>query len=123
MAKLNESKKNERALQNSLEGAQHRCMEWEGRANEPEQLAMSGHALQDTADQLEARVEIANSAKLDAEEQLFDLQADKSPSHLRFPRVPSAIDHGNRQVSHQRSDCWAVVCHDRPSDSRCRRQS
>jgi len=80
-------------------------MEWEARANEANQLAMSAQTLHtETVDCLE----IANSSKPDAEEQLFMLQSDKSPFHLQFPRIPSAIGHVNRQVRHQRSDFWAV---------------
>jgi predicted nucleic acid-binding Zn-ribbon protein len=92
MAKLNESKKNERTLQSSLDEAEQKCME-------ADKLAKSAEALQNTVDQLESRLEVANSEKLDAEEQLLNLQAEKSPFHLQFSRCPSALDRGNYQVS------------------------
>ena len=87
MAKLNESKKNEKVLRATLEDAEQRCTEAESRASEAQQLAASSQALQNTIDHLESRLEIANTEKLDAQEELFNMRALKSPFDAQFPEL------------------------------------
>jgi hypothetical protein len=85
MAKLNESKKNEKALRATLQEVQKRCTEAESTTSEAQQLASSAEALQNTIDHLESRLEIANTEKLDAQEELFNMRALKSPFDASFP--------------------------------------
>ncbi|CAO2656324.1 Nn.00g051270.m01.CDS01 [Neocucurbitaria sp. VM-36] len=91
MAKLNESKKNEREARTTLEGAERKCVEWQEKAGKADKLAKGVQALQNTIDHLENRLEIANIERLDAEEQLFNLQIQKSPFDVALPKlqVPS----------------------------------
>jgi predicted nucleic acid-binding Zn-ribbon protein len=79
MAKLNESKQSERALRTSLDDLERQCNEWQARAEEAAKAVKSAQALQNTIDHLESRLEIANIERLDAEEQLFNVQTQKSP--------------------------------------------
>lgn len=81
MAKLNQSKKNERTLATTLEEIEKSAAEWQGKASTYEKLEKSAKALQNTIDHLEYRLEVANSEKLDAEEQLFNLQLGQTPFH------------------------------------------
>ncbi|KAL6709534.1 hypothetical protein ACN47E_001469 [Coniothyrium glycines] len=94
MAKLNDSKKNERASRSALGEAERRCVEWEKKANEAEKRSQGIQPLQNTIDHLESRLEIANIARLDAEEQLFNLRVDQSPleTFLTRSQVPSQVD-------------------------------
>lgn len=90
MAKLNESKKNERQSRVALEAAEQKCTERDGEVIKAASLAKSVQALQNTIDHLESRLEAANIERLDAEEQLFNLRIDKSPfdavlSKLQIP--------------------------------------
>lgn len=87
MAKLNESKKSEKALRATLQDVEQRCAEAESKAREAQQLASSAHALQNTIDHLESRLEIANTEKLDAQEELFNIRELKSPFDARFPKL------------------------------------
>jgi predicted nucleic acid-binding Zn-ribbon protein len=79
MAKLNESKQSERALRTSLDDMTEKCNEWQMKAEEAGKAVKSAQALQNTIDHLESRLEIANIERLDAEEQLFNVQSQKSP--------------------------------------------
>lgn len=87
MAKLNESKKNEKALRATLEDAERRCTEAERQSNEAQQLASSAKALQNTIGHLEHRLEIANTERLDAQEEIFNMRALKSPFDAQFPEM------------------------------------
>ena len=91
MAKLNESKKSERELRNILGMTEMKCAEFEDKATHADRLAKTMQALQNTIDHLESRLEIANTKRLDAEEQLSNLRSDKSPFDLSPPKshVPS----------------------------------
>ncbi|KAF2201518.1 hypothetical protein GQ43DRAFT_471704 [Delitschia confertaspora ATCC 74209] len=76
MNKLNQSKKNERELQQRLEEAvQERAESHE----KVERLEKAEKALQNTIDHLEGRLQIANIDKVDAQEHLHNLQAHRSP--------------------------------------------
>lgn len=101
MAKLNESKKNERSLKIFLDEAGKKCTEWQGKAEAAEKHVKSAQALQNTIDHLENRLEVANTERLDAEEQLFNLQAEQTPFDVHLPRlqVPSSVEMENRKVN------------------------
>ncbi|KAF1838000.1 hypothetical protein BDW02DRAFT_68353 [Decorospora gaudefroyi] len=101
MAKLNDSKRNERELRSTLGMTEQRCAELEDKAGHTDQLAKTTQALQNTIDHLESRLEIANIERLDAEEQLFNLRDAKSPfdAALSKVQVPSLVDHGERQAA------------------------
>ncbi|KAK1914955.1 hypothetical protein P3342_011884 [Pyrenophora teres f. teres] len=79
MAKLTESKKNERELRSTLGMTEMRCAEWEDKAAHADKLAMKIQALENTIEDLESRLEIANTNRIDAEEQLSNFQNKKSP--------------------------------------------
>ncbi|KAI4927319.1 hypothetical protein J4E85_005829 [Alternaria conjuncta] len=96
MAKLNESKKSERELRSTLGLTEMRCAEFEDKAAHADKLAKSTQALQNTIDHLESRLEIANTERLDAEEQLSNLVNGKSPFDL--------ISKGPPSTSHPTSD-------------------
>jgi chromosome segregation ATPase len=100
MAKLNESKQSERALRKSLDKVTQQCNEWQEKAEEASKAGKNAQALQNTIDHLENRLEIANIEKLDAEEQLFLIQAQKSPFdfHLGL-QTPPAVKHSPVKVS------------------------
>jgi hypothetical protein len=53
-------------------------------------------------DHLENRLEIANIERLDAEEQLFNLQTQKSPFDFKLQdlRVPSPLNHDHAKVGY-----------------------
>jgi hypothetical protein len=87
MAKLNESKKSEKALRATLHDVEQRCTEAESKTSEAQQLASSAQALQNTINHLENRLEIANTEKLDAQEELFNMRALKSPFDAQFPEL------------------------------------
>ncbi|KAI4692918.1 uncharacterized protein J4E88_001288 [Alternaria novae-zelandiae] len=89
MAKLNESKKSERELRSTLGLTEMRCAEFEDKATHADKLAKSTQALQNTIDHLESRLEIANTERLDAEEQLSNLMNGKSPFDLISKEPPS----------------------------------
>ncbi|KAJ4359434.1 hypothetical protein N0V95_002181 [Ascochyta clinopodiicola] len=88
MAKLNESKKSEKVLKATLQEVEQRCAGAERKASEVQQLASNAEALQNTIDHLESRLEIANTEKLDAQEELFNTRALKSPFDAQFPGLP-----------------------------------
>lgn len=90
MAKLNESKKSEKALKASIQEVEQRCAEAERKTGEAEELASSARALQNTIDHLESRLEISNTEKLDAQEELFNMRALKSPFDAQFPELQDA---------------------------------
>jgi chromosome segregation ATPase len=83
MAKLNDLKRNEKGLRNTLGAAEQRCAELENIVEQADKLAKTMQALQNTIDHLESRLEIANTERLDAEEQLSNLRDERSP--LGFP--------------------------------------
>lgn len=85
MAKLNESKKNEKVLRATLQEVEQRFTEAESKTSEAQELVSSAEALQNTIDHLESRLEIANTEKLDAQEELFNMRALKSPFDASFP--------------------------------------
>jgi chromosome segregation ATPase len=91
MAKLNDSKKSERELRSILGQTEMRCAEFEDKAAHADKLAKSMQALQNTIDHLESRLEIANTERLDAEEQLSNLMNDRSPFDVT-PLVPSSAN-------------------------------
>ncbi|KAH3906473.1 hypothetical protein HBH56_204410 [Parastagonospora nodorum] len=95
MAKLNESRSSERVLKVSLDEMSKSRDEWEEKAGEARKAAKNVQALQNTIDHLEDRLEIANMERLDAQEQLFIIQAQKSPFDFRHPSLdlPPATDH------------------------------
>ncbi|KAF1355728.1 hypothetical protein EJ07DRAFT_131691, partial [Lizonia empirigonia] len=98
MAKLNESKKSEKALRATLQDVEQRCAEAESKASEAQRLAASAHALQNTIDHLESRLEIANTEKLDAQEELFNIRELKSPFDARFPKLQIATQDAHDSV-------------------------
>jgi CRISPR/Cas system CMR-associated protein Cmr5 small subunit len=87
MAKLNESKKSERTLKTSLEELEQQCDMWQEKAEEAGKVAKGSQALQNTIDHLENRLEIANIERLDAEEQLFNVQTQKTPFDFNLPNL------------------------------------
>jgi hypothetical protein len=94
MAKLNESKKSERSLKTSLEELRQTCDAWQEKAEDAYKAVKSAQALQNTIDHLENRLEIANTERLDAEEQLFNIQTQKSPFDSTLPKLlPTPIVH------------------------------
>ncbi|KAJ4309482.1 hypothetical protein N0V94_008909 [Neodidymelliopsis sp. IMI 364377] len=100
MAKLNESKKSEKALRATLQDIEQRCAEWEGKADQAQQLESSVQALQNTIDHLENRLEIANTEKLDAQEEIFNMRALKSPFDAQFPELQKQwTTHNDHQAS------------------------
>jgi archaellum component FlaC len=76
MTKLNESKRNERQLQTTLENVEKACSEWQEKVAH---LEKAEKALQNTVDHLEGRLELANIEKVDAQEQLLNLQNQRPP--------------------------------------------
>jgi chromosome segregation ATPase len=102
MAKLNESKKSERFLKTSLEELGQKCDTWQEKAEEADKVVKGSQALQNTIDHLENRLEIANIERLDAEEQLFNLQTQKSPFDFKLQdlRVPSPLNHDHAKVGY-----------------------
>ncbi|KAH7085521.1 hypothetical protein BKA63DRAFT_499767 [Paraphoma chrysanthemicola] len=107
MAKLNEAKKNERATKVSADEAARECEEWREKAMAAEKTVKSAQALQNTIDHLENRLEIANIEKLDAQEQLFNVQSERTPFDFELPRlqVPRTTNYdaskatGNKHMS------------------------
>jgi chromosome segregation ATPase len=101
MAKLNESKQSERALRTSLDEMTQRSNEWQEKSEQASKAEKSIQALQNTINHLENRLEIANIERLDAEEQLFLTQAQKSPFdfHLSGLQVPSGANNHPVKVS------------------------
>ncbi|KAJ4291156.1 hypothetical protein N0V90_010354 [Kalmusia sp. IMI 367209] len=87
MTKLNQSKEEERKQRRNIEQVQKVCDEWQEKASEAEQLKKSTMALQNTIDHLEHRLEIANTDKVDAEEQLFNIRSQKSPFDPKTPKL------------------------------------
>jgi hypothetical protein len=97
MAKLNQSKKNERQLTHTLEDIEKNCTEWQAKASKVEEMEKAALALQNTIDHLEYRLEMANTEKLDAEEHLFNLQSGRSAFDPPAPpksQVPLPLQHG-----------------------------
>jgi hypothetical protein len=99
MAKLNEAKKSER-------DAIRACDEHRERAEEAEKSVKSAQALQNTIDHLENRLEIANIERLDAQEQLFNVQAQKSPFDLPLSTLRlSTIEELDAKVCNKHCPC------------------
>lgn len=101
MAKLNQSKKTERDLATSLEETEKNCTEWQQKASKVEQLEKGAATMQNTIDHLEHRLEVANCEKLDAEEQLFNVQSQRSPFDPTPPKLQMPTQNAtNRQSAH-----------------------
>ncbi|KAF2129957.1 hypothetical protein P153DRAFT_396295 [Dothidotthia symphoricarpi CBS 119687] len=102
MAKLNESKKSERTLKDSLQDSEDRCTQWQDQAVRADKIAKSAKALQNTIDNLENRLEIANIDKLDAEEQLFNLRVQQCPFDIGTskPRCPAVAEDDHMKDAH-----------------------
>lgn len=98
MAKLNDSKKGEKALRATLQDIEQRCAQAERQSSKAQQLALSAEALQNTIDHLESRLEIANTEKLDAQEELFNMRALKSPFDAHFPEMQLAAQTAHESV-------------------------
>jgi chromosome segregation ATPase len=100
MAKLNESKQSERALREMLDDSTRICNEWQERAEEANKFTKNAQSLQNTIDHLENRLEIANTERLDAEEQLCNLQTQKSPFDFNLPglQLPPAGEYEHVKV-------------------------
>jgi hypothetical protein len=97
MAKLNQSKKNERHLTQTLEGIEKNSAESQEKASKVEEMERGALALQNTIDHLEYRLDMANTEKLDAEEHLFNLQSGRSPFDPPAPpklQVAPPLPHG-----------------------------
>ncbi|KAH9879798.1 hypothetical protein J1614_001822 [Plenodomus biglobosus] len=94
MAKLNDSKKKERETRAACEKAEQECVKWEAKAQEATGVVKDTKALQNTIDHLESRLEIANTKRLDAEEQLCNIQANRSPFDTALTQLcgPSTTD-------------------------------
>lgn len=94
MAKLNDSKKRERETRTACEKAEQERVEWKAKADKASKFVESAKALQNTVDHLESRLEIANTERLDAEEQLSNMWADMSPfdTMLTTPCAPITVD-------------------------------
>lgn len=90
MTKLNESKTAERELKRVRDELQKSCEEYQEKASKVEQVEKGTAALQNTIDHLEYRLEVANADKLDAEEQLFNLQRMRSMFDPKLPPGTSA---------------------------------
>ncbi|KAK7193201.1 hypothetical protein PSPO01_00995 [Paraphaeosphaeria sporulosa] len=87
MKKLNHSEERGREQQRMLEETQKTCDEWQEKASKAEDLKKSTMALQNTIDHLEYRLELANVDKVDAEEQLLNIQSHRTPFDLKSPKV------------------------------------
>ncbi|EMD97439.1 hypothetical protein COCHEDRAFT_1124954, partial [Bipolaris maydis C5] len=83
---LNESNESERKLRSTLDLIETKSAEWEEKAKHAnkliDKLTEKIHALKNTTADLEARLEIANAKRLDAEEQLSNWRDKKSPFDL-----------------------------------------
>lgn len=92
--------------------------EWEEKAGEARKAAKNVQALQNTIDHLEDRLEIANMERLDAQEQLFIIQAQKSPFDFQLPSLdlPPAIDNEQEKVSYSPLHFCARSIGDRAHD-------
>jgi len=104
MAKLNDAKKSER-------DAIRTCEEYQAKADEAEKSVKSAQALQNTIDHLESRLEIANIEKLDAQEQLLNVQSQKSPFDLPLSKLGLPdIDKHNMKVfnNHRARPTWGI---------------
>jgi chromosome segregation ATPase len=102
MAKLNESKQSERTLRASLDEMTRQSDDWQEKAAQASKAEKGLQALQNTINHLEHRLESANIERLDAEEQLFLIQAQKSPFDFHLPglQVPSGVGHYPVMVIH-----------------------
>ncbi|KAF2623341.1 hypothetical protein BU25DRAFT_296497, partial [Macroventuria anomochaeta] len=98
MAKLNDSKKSEKALRATLQDVEQKCAEAESKTSEAQQLASRAQALQNTIDHLESRLEIANTEKLDAQEELFNMRALKSPFDTQFPELQMPVQDAHESM-------------------------
>ncbi|KAF2730438.1 hypothetical protein EJ04DRAFT_579840 [Polyplosphaeria fusca] len=98
MAKLNQSKTSERALAAGMENIEKQLAEVQDKAKRAVQSEKTILAMQNTMDHLEYRLDMANSEKLDAEEQLLNLQLQRSP----FDPKPSKLQTlaNSRQSAH-----------------------
>ncbi|KAF2470306.1 uncharacterized protein BDR25DRAFT_343082 [Lindgomyces ingoldianus] len=108
MTKLNQSKKSERNLTQTLEEIEKQCSEWQEKARKVEQLEKNSLALQNTIDHLENRLEMANCDKLDLQEQLFNVQSkrdpfDPTPAKLQVQTTQS----NSRQSAHSMSTVFS----------------
>ncbi|KAF2661536.1 hypothetical protein K491DRAFT_565734, partial [Lophiostoma macrostomum CBS 122681] len=103
MAKLNQSKKNERSLTATLAEIERNCDEWQEKARKVEQLEKGALALQNTIDHLEYRLEMANCEKVDAEEQLLNLHCQRSPFDPTPPNISTVFSSGSPTSHHNES--------------------
>ncbi|KAL1601790.1 hypothetical protein SLS60_006705 [Paraconiothyrium brasiliense] len=87
MKKLNHSEEEGRKQRRMLEETQKACNEWQEKASKAEELKRSSMALQNTIDHLEYRLELANVDKVDAEEQLLNMQSHRTPFDLKSPKL------------------------------------
>lgn len=87
MAKLNQSEEEGRKQKRALEESQKTCDEWKEKARQAEGLEKSSLALQNTIDHLEYRLEVANTDKVDAEEQLLNLRSHRTPFDPKSPKL------------------------------------
>lgn len=113
MTKLNQSKEEERKQKRMLEDVNKTCVEWQEKASKVEQMEKTTLALQNTIDHLEHRLEIANCDKVDAEEQLFNLQSQKSPFDKKPPRLEVPL-HQNDNRQSARTSMSTVFANESP---------
>jgi chromosome segregation ATPase len=99
MAKLTQSKQNEKKLSNTLEKVEKNCNEWQEKARIAEREEKGKQALQDDIDHLAHRLEIANSDKLDAQEELFNLRSQRGPFDPLKSHSPGAMMLANNRQS------------------------
>jgi hypothetical protein len=90
--KLTDLNKNDRELKIALGTAEMKRAEWEDKARHADKLDEKIQALQDTVAHLEARLEIANAKRLDAEEQLSNWKDKKSPFDLPIVKLDTSFD-------------------------------
>ncbi|EUC35220.1 hypothetical protein COCCADRAFT_3497 [Bipolaris zeicola 26-R-13] len=95
-AKLNESNESERKLRSTLGLMETKSVKWEEKAKHAnkliDKLTEKIHALKNTTADLEARLEIANTKRLDAEEQLSNWRDKKSPFDLTPAKLRISSD-------------------------------
>ncbi|KAF2018372.1 hypothetical protein BU24DRAFT_491344 [Aaosphaeria arxii CBS 175.79] len=85
MAKLNESRKNERLLSSTLADIDKNVTQWQEKAKKVEKLEKSTAAMQNSIDHLSHRLELANCDKLDAQEALLNARMRQSPFDPKLP--------------------------------------
>lgn len=117
--KLNESNESERKLRSTLNLTETKGAAWEEKAKHAnkliDKLTEKIHALKNTASDLEARLEIANAKRLDAEEQLSNWRDKKSPFDLTPTKL--CISPGTSRVASGTQSSTGTQTASKPADT------